>query len=305
MFVVSVFTAAMCLALTSKRFLAIFRKFLNGIHISNRYRFGVGTDGNLRCLVSVVGDNLDWLKIDDSKYVAHQTVRALIRYCPNLRVLELNRTPSVCQYDLAEAIQSCCRTLETVSLRDGVFAGDDVLLALGKHCRSLRVLRLQGSECEISPEALACALARCAGTLRVVFLENIFGRGLSLQAVLPPWGMSPSHACPVLENFVLRNVQWLNGKDAHTLCKALVAHAPELTKLLLVLSSRDISVDAMTEEQIAELEIVTPSPFIRRVERIADEPIVRMMYGFEPEDAEDSDEDAQEELLGFGQAGPA
>lgn len=298
-------TAAMCLAISCKRFLEIFRKSINGIYVSNRYRFGVGTDGNVRSITSVVGDNLDELQIEDSKYVAHQTLRALTKYCPNLRVLDLLHTPSVCQYELADLIEARCLSLESVALRNGVYAGDHVLLSLGNHCRSLRVLVLQGTECEVTPRALMCALARCAGTLERVSLDRVFGRQLSLQAVLPPWGASASPAYRILESFELQNVSWVNGNDAYALSKALVVHAPELKELKIAPNSRDLAVVTMTDEQVADLRRDIPK-FVATVWRNSDEPIVRMHYGIDPGESGPSTEGApQEVLLGPGEAGPA
>lgn len=295
----------MSLALTSKRFLEIFRKSINGIFITNKYRFGIGTDGNVRSITAVVGDNLDQLQIEDSKYVAHQTVRALTRYCPNLRVLDLLHTPSVCQYELADLIEARCLSLESVSLRNGVYAGDAVLEALGKYCKSLRVLVLQGTECEVTPRALMCALAGCAGTLERVSLDRVFGRQLSLRAVLPPWGLSDSPVYPVLNNFEVQNVSWLNGNDAYTLSKALAVHAPQLKVLKIAPNSRDLAVVTMTDGQVADLRADIPS-FVASVWRNLDEPIVRMHYGFDPMDSGSSTEGVpQEVLLGPGEAGPA
>lgn len=299
------YLAGMSLALTSKRFLEIFRKSISGIFMTNKYRFGVGTDGNVRSITAVVGDNLDELRIEDSKYVADQTVRALIRYCPNLRVLDLLHTPSIGMYDLADLIKARCRSLESVSLRNGVYAGDAVLVALGKHCELLRVLVIQGTECEVTPGALMCALAGSAGTLRRVSVDNVFGRQLSLRAVLPPWGLPSTPVFRHLESFEVKNVSWVNGNDAYVLTKALIVHAPQLKELKISPDSRDLAVAVMSDEQIADLKASIPE-FVATVWKNHDEPIVRMYYGFDPANSGSSNEGVpQEVLLGPGEAGPA
>lgn len=281
----------MSLALTCQRFKTILSQSICGIHVTNRHRFGTGKDGNVRSLVSLVGANLTTLQIEDSKYVGPQTVAALIRYCPNLAVLDLFHTPNVCQYELADFIASCGANLKSLFLRDGVYAGNDALMAIGSHCRSLRDLILQGPECEISPEALTWMLSKCAGTLEHLSLANTFGLELSVNAVLPPWNSSGDVAYPVLQSLHLVGLGWLSGQDAYIICGVLHHHAPKLDKLRISPKSRSrASKVQMTDEQIADVRVSMYPNFLADVYEDQDRGMV-MAYGFDDPARDTSDGD--------------
>jgi hypothetical protein len=278
----------------------ILSRSLHGAHVTNRHRFGTGTDGNLRCLTSIMGVNLRVLRIEESKYIGAQTMGALKRYCPNVITLDLFNTPSVCQYDLAEFIASSGAKTESLWLRDGVYAGNEVMNAIGNQCRALQDLRLTGLECDISTRALACALSNCASTLRVVTLTRLFG-GLSVQAVLPPWGDDKlAVAFPVLTRLEILEVAWLSGQDVYLMCKALKQHAPVLEKFKVAPKLASSGRLKMTDDQVAEVRTDIYASFYAFVWGDVSSG-TKMTYGFDTSVGSA----AGSAGLGIGMAGPA